>query len=138
MGYLSTKVKDKRYLKNRFPSVFVYFDILAFLEGNGFKQYDSADFLDNKNSLHNKINKVSTKSNERGFIVVQSSLFRNRHWFRFWGGGQITKDNPIFFVYDINDKNSPNYGCIELDNGALINRLNSNEFANYVNEFFEI
>lgn len=111
--YLLSK-KNAKKPKLAFPSKPVRDDVVDFLKDNGFEEIENeygVDFF----KLMRDAQKIAGE-NRSGFIqetkdkAYQRNGVDNYIWIRFWLGGKICRDNPVFFVRVTEDGSNPNTG----------------------------
>lgn len=140
MGFLSTKINNKQYAKGDFPRSPKTETVITFLEEQGFKLID---YIPLKNRTYEPVVKLiydlAKDSDENSFMSGESLFDKNKVWVRFWKGGEINKENPIFFCVTHKDGTKPKDPCwLETkDTSNAIKIEDFNEFVAKANSYFE-
>lgn len=135
--YLSTKVN----VKSPCPLEPCQEDMINFLQANGFEEiknfdYENADLFD----LVKMISFKSEENKKREYLVSNDLYQKEYRWIRFWFGGEINNENPIFFVRVTNNGHFTEK--VKGPNCALENATRRfkeiyayNDFVDFINDF---
>jgi hypothetical protein len=129
--YLSSKIKNSKYLTSAFPPVPVIGDILMFLENKKFKYIESED----------KTVTQLFKAIENANCPVYTYSEYNEHswWIRIFIGGKITDDNPMFTLeqHNIHGGNIATLYSLETYTKLVKKYKTYEEFRDRINEYFK-
>ena len=129
--YLSTKVKARL----DFPRTRKFETIIDFLDKAGYNdiKYDIQHL--SKSALE-----YISKQNGKSYCFGTHTLHKNIHWLRIYNGGEISRENPVYYMLCGKDDDDDMYENIDMTSFAENSAEHPSDYVQYrdFNEFIDV
>lgn len=129
--YLSTKVKARL----NFPRTRKFKTIINFLDKAGYNDIKYDINHHTKSALE-----YISKENEKSYCFGKHTSYQNIHWLRIYNGGEISKENPVYYMLCGDGDDDDMYGNIDMTSFAENSAEHPSDYVQYrdFDEFIDL